>query len=226
VRFKVESADPAYTANWGQLNKTATRTKCHRIVHERPDRARAIRAEIIDLRHFFEKASRPPTRYVPTPPPTRRPPVEAPRPIGLPPTLALDCGPPVTGNYDWYHVNFPARWNYWNPIVEWGMDYGDGKSFATHDETSGREDVFWHKYHSPGSYVARAWIIDSSGRRADASCTFTWIDGWSEPAPSPAYPDYGSGDLDCDDIGREVYVDGDDPNGLDRDNDGVGCEGW
>jgi hypothetical protein len=34
------------------------------------------------------------------------------------------------------------------------------------------------------------------------------------------------GDLDCADIGREVYVSGNDPNFLDADNDGIGCEGW
>jgi hypothetical protein len=39
------------------------------------------------------------------------------------------------------------------------------------------------------------------------------------------YDDYESGDLDCEDIGEEVYID-DDPNGLDADGDGIGCEGW
>jgi len=32
-------------------------------------------------------------------------------------------------------------------------------------------------------------------------------------------------DLDCDDIGREVYVGSNDPNRLDGDGDGRGCEG-
>lgn len=35
-----------------------------------------------------------------------------------------------------------------------------------------------------------------------------------------------SGDLDCADIGRQVYVGLNDPNFLDADNDGIGCEGW
>jgi hypothetical protein len=33
-------------------------------------------------------------------------------------------------------------------------------------------------------------------------------------------------DLDCEDIGQEIWVGDDDPNGLDRDGDGWGCEGW
>ena len=36
----------------------------------------------------------------------------------------------------------------------------------------------------------------------------------------------GGGDLDCRDIGHEVRVDGADPHGLDRDGDGISCEGW
>ena len=38
--------------------------------------------------------------------------------------------------------------------------------------------------------------------------------------------DYDSGDLDCADIGEEIEIDGDDPNGPDADEDGIGCEGW
>jgi hypothetical protein len=36
----------------------------------------------------------------------------------------------------------------------------------------------------------------------------------------------GGGDLDCADIGHEVRIRGSDPHGLDRDGDGIGCEGW
>jgi hypothetical protein len=33
-----------------------------------------------------------------------------------------------------------------------------------------------------------------------------------------------SRDLDCADVGKNVKVTGDDPHGLDRDGDGIGCE--
>lgn len=36
------------------------------------------------------------------------------------------------------------------------------------------------------------------------------------PGPGP--------DLDCNDIGHPVRVEGPDYHGLDRDNDGIGCE--
>ena len=37
---------------------------------------------------------------------------------------------------------------------------------------------------------------------------------------------YNGYDLDCEDFGREVYITGSDPHGLDGDGDGIGCEGW
>ncbi len=125
------------------------------------------------------------------------------------------------------HKDFGYRWMSWLPIVEWGIDYGDGNQYAAHDEGSARDDVYWHKYQSPGSYPVRAWVIDSAGRRTEAACTFTWLDGgWSNPVPDNGSPDYPSGDLDCEDIGHQVWVGNYDPNGLDGDGDGWGCDGW
>lgn len=54
----------------------------------------------------------------------------------------------------------------------------------------------------------------------------------SHPIPEPPagrglgeYPAWNGYDLDCPDVGRPVRVPGRDPHGLDRDGDGVGCEG-
>lgn len=47
-----------------------------------------------------------------------------------------------------------------------------------------------------------------------------------QPDDSPYYQDDNMIDLDCVDIGQEVWVGGDDPNYLDADGDGWGCEGW
>lgn len=44
--------------------------------------------------------------------------------------------------------------------------------------------------------------------------------------PSYVYTPSPSDDLDCVDIGREVYVGYDDPYNLDADYDGWACEGW
>ena len=75
-------------------------------------------------------------------------------------------------------MNFGYSFNSWEPIVEWGMDYGDGNSFVAHNEAEAHRDVYWHKYYSPGSYTARAWVVDSFGRRDDATCIFTWFSRW------------------------------------------------
>jgi hypothetical protein len=40
------------------------------------------------------------------------------------------------------------------------------------------------------------------------------------------YPGYAGGDVDCPDPGYSVLVDGSDPHGLDRDNDGIGCDSY
>jgi hypothetical protein len=236
--FRVRTSNPAYTANWGQLGKNAIRAKCDRIARTRPARVRSMREEMFALSKYFHNVNVtpttttiPPTTIPSTPPPTTVAPPPPPtlphRPTGLPPSISVDCGPPVAGDWDWYHKSFGSRWMSWLPIVEWGMDYGDGNQYAAHDEASARQDVFWHEYQSPGSYPVRAWVIDSAGRRADATCMFTWMDGGSpNPSPETGSPDLPSGDLDCEDIGHQVWVGNYDPNGLDGDGDGWGCDGW
>ncbi len=77
-----------------------------------------------------------------------------------------------------------------------------------------------------------AWVYEAAGYsdRSDGS------GGGSAPVELPGVPllqggdNLGDGpseggDLDCADIGHPVAVSGPDPHGLDRDGDGVGCEG-
>ena len=105
------------------------------------------------------------------------------------------------------------------------MDYGDGKSYVAYDEASALRDVYWHKYTSSGSFTATAWVVDSDGLRGEASCIFRW--DYLAPAPQGGGgPDWGGGDLDCEDIGYEIWVGDNDPHGLDGDGDGWGCESW
>lgn len=58
-----------------------------------------------------------------------------------------------------------------------------------------------------------------------------WATGWcegpedyyyEEDEPYTGYND--SYDQDCEDVGEEVWVGSDDPDGLDADGDGYGCE--
>jgi hypothetical protein len=58
---------------------------------------------------------------------------------------------------------------------------------------------------------ANYWFL--GGPKPGATSTYT---------PSP----YTGGDLDCEDIGREIRIGPSDPHGLDRDDDGIGCGGW
>ncbi len=56
-----------------------------------------------------------------------------------------------------------------------------------------------------------------------AGCSTSYEDP-SDSGPSNFYGGDGD-DLDCSDVGGPVNVGGNDPNNLDADNDGVGCEG-
>lgn len=114
------------------------------------------------------------------------------------------------------------------------MDYGDGKSYVARDEPSAKKDVYWHSYRTPGVYTARAWVVDSNGLRAEAKCVFSWSGGRAIVPSGGVGGDGGGGnsggggggDLDCEDIGEEIWVGDYDPNGLDGDGDGWACEGW
>jgi hypothetical protein len=53
----------------------------------------------------------------------------------------------------------------------------------------------------------------------------------SEPVPQSPFAGPGTGplfggDIDCYQVGHPVYVGPSDPNGLDADSDGIGCESW
>jgi hypothetical protein len=135
--------------------------------------------------------------------------------------IGLDCGPGVVGSWDWYRVSYGYVFNAAAPIREIGIDYGDGNSYVTSDAGDAEKNAFWHRYESPGSYLVQAWITDSNGLSADASCHFTWEDSGRGGGWSPT-----GGDLDCADIGYEHYVEPGDPHGLDADGDGIACEGW
>ena len=100
-----------------------------------------------------------------------------------------------------------------------GITYGDGASFVAYDEPAAQRDVDRHRDESPGFYTVDAWVTDTTGLSARASCAFHWSGSGGSAADT-------SGDLDCADIGEEVWVGDDDPYNLDGDGDGYGCDGW
>lgn len=190
--------------------------RCTRIADDQSAMA-AMRSEMTEVEAFFDSKSQ-----VPTPRPTTATAPQYPR---VAPTVSLECGPAVVGDWEWYRIEYGYLIEPSAPLVEFGMDYGDGRSYVAYDEASAVRDVYWHKYTSPGVYTATAWVVDSNGLRGQASCIFRW----DVPAPVPqggSGGDWSGGDLDCDDIGYEIWVGDYDPNGLDGDGDGWGCEGW
>lgn len=113
-----------------------------------------------------------------TSPPTTRPPTTY-KPRTPPPSITIDCGPAVSGSWDWYRVNYEYSFSGGSEIVQWGMEYGDGRSYVSYNRGQAETDVYWHKYTSSGSYTARAWVEDVDGRTDSDSCTFRW--NWVTP---------------------------------------------
>ncbi len=70
-------------------------------------------------------------------------------------------------------------------IVEWAMDYGDGRGYASSTKEDAEKNLYWHEYKSPGSFLAVATVTDSEGRTGTDTCTNTF--SWS------AQPVGGSG---------------------------------
>lgn len=228
--------DPELQQWWDRVGQEEDelRSDCERISATDPERARTIHTDAwhqFELLYELERASSatstttppaPTTTTPPAPTTTTRPyvPTTVSRvPPRAAPSIRINCGYDGNGWYEWMHVTY--GYSYSGDIVEWGMDYGDGKSFVARSKNQADQDLFWHKYWSPGSYRVRAWVIDSFGRRDEASCTFNW---W---APSSrGRSGGGSGDLDCEDVGYEHWVGSDDPHNLDGDGDGWACEGW
>lgn len=231
VSFKLQIGDGPYVAVWGHLDNSGIQGECRRVVTTDPAITAAIEVEIVQLKQYFDGvAANDPTTTQPAPPPPSPPPPPPPPPTtaararGGSPTIQLNCGHPGNGDYEWLHVTYGYATRSSEPLVEWGMDYGDGNNYVAHNEAEARADLYWQKYYSPGTYLATAWVVDSFGRRGDATCTFVWYQRTSGGRSDDDYTD--SGDLDCDDIGEPVYVGDDDPNNLDGDGDGWGCEAW
>jgi hypothetical protein len=59
-------------------------------------------------------------------------------------------------------------------LVEWGIDYGDGHQYVTHDQASADRDAYWHVYNSPGTFTVRAWVKNAAGQTGSGTCTFAW----------------------------------------------------
>ncbi len=244
VLFLSYTGDLEAQNTWNEMRYDKERLEAHcAAIAQDPSARDHVETDIAQLNAFFAaQEPAPPTTVRPTPPTTVRPAPTTTYPQ-LPPRVQLSCPSTANGDWEWYQVDYGYAVERYAPIVEWGMNYGDGKSFTTGSEASAEQDLFWHRYTSPGSYRASAWVIDVDGRRAEDSCTFNW----HRPTPpaniQPAVPSGGgcdpnytgcvpiASDVDC--AGGsgngpaytgKVQVIGVDIYGLDRDGDGWGCE--
>jgi len=243
----------AYTGNegaqtqWNELGQDEAQLEndC-RSVERSPSARRSMQDEMAQLAAFFDGGGAPaPTSTTTTQPTTTTSPSTT---VALPPKLELSCPSNAREPAESYRLDFGYSIEWTSPIVEWGMDYGDGKSHVANSEASAEQDLYWHTYHSPGRYRAVAWVVDANGSRVENGCTWEWHEPPPVlnvqpvlPQPSPGgsddcHPSYtpcvpSASDVDCRGgsgngpayTGR-VQVIGPDVYGLDGDGDGIGCE--
>jgi hypothetical protein len=203
--------------SWAGESDQGLREVCDDIAIHKPDWRATIESDHAELLELLASQ----------PPPTSQPNSTTVVVRGLPPVVELDCGFPYAGDWEWFRMEFGYFYDADARIVEWGIDYGDGNTYVVDTDSEARVDLYWHKYWSDGSFNVRTWIVDEYGRRAADSCIFSWTRTRSvnRGGSDDNYYDTG-GDLDCEDVGHEVYVGNDDPDNLDGDGDGWGCEGW
>lgn len=88
-----------------------------------PDELTAVRTEIESTERSFAAAAKAEASATTTDTPAALPPASSyPR---VAPRISLDCGDPVTGDWEWYRVDYGYGIEYLAPIVEFGMRYGD-----------------------------------------------------------------------------------------------------
>lgn len=160
------------------------------------------------------------------------------------PQVAIYCPSPDAGAWDWYDAGFAHSLDLYNEFSHARIDYGDGRSYSSSTAEDAKQNMFWHRYSSDGTFVVTVSVTDVAGRTGSGSCTFQWTDtrgsssaGQQATATSCDTNYEGAcvpiaSDVDCSGgsgngpayVRGPVYVVGSDIYGLDRDNDGVGCE--
>src|SRR3990170_2561962 len=75
-------------------------------------------------------------------------------------------------------------------------------------------------------YAGKTWSgCGSSQQTTSSKSQYSYTSSNCDPNYSGECVPKSSRDLDCADVGKNIKVTGSDPHGLDRDGDGIGCEG-
>ena len=165
------------------------------------------------------------------------------------PKVTLTCPPDDSGRWSSYRAEFGVDVES-TGFEKAKIQYGDGKSYQSFSWDDAERNMFWHDYQAPGSFFVSVEITDTAGREGRGTCIFNWdeprtpqpirtpTESVPQTPPPECDPNYSGGcvpiasDVDCSGgsgngpayVRGPVYVIGSDIYGLDRDNDGIGCE--
>ena len=88
--------------------------------------------------------------------------------------VTVTCPPAETEAVGSYRAEFEVETYSPVDIRQWGIDYGDGRSYTAGSEATAEEELWWHNYYETGSFEVKVWTIDVNGERTEGTCTVTW----------------------------------------------------
>jgi hypothetical protein len=90
--------------------------------------------------------------------------------------ISLKCPPEETEAVGSFRAEFDVEQSAPEnvSIREWGIDYGDGRSYKAGSQRSAEEELYWHNYYETGAFEVTVWIVDAANERTEATCTFRW----------------------------------------------------
>lgn len=88
--------------------------------------------------------------------------------------VVLQCPPHDEGPWDWYHASFGYIVDAPSNFVSYAIDYGDGHRYSTASWEDAQQNLFWHRYESPGFFEVTFTATRSDGSAEQAQCDFSW----------------------------------------------------
>jgi hypothetical protein len=89
--------------------------------------------------------------------------------------ISIKCPPRETEAVGSFRATFDVEQSSGDVrIREWGIDYGDGRSYKAGSQATAESELYWHDYRETGEFEVTVWIVDADDERTEATCTVRW----------------------------------------------------